>query len=316
VIPPWRVWSAFFGPVVLGLALGSFCVRANTSALQSSGQELGPGQAVRSYVSAVHRGAERSAYAWLAPGISYRKYRNMAAVGYSGALQQLEVGPFRIRVGQGTYTCIGVQQANSLPPDKRPMRGWYVVGESTANRWGVVFHGSDLQAGAPFFVPSRNDCSAVVTGSGNVRECAATQVRATAWLQGAGGTRVGLLSVHKVRHGTCALKGFPSLTLNVSWGGGHLRLIAKRSPGTANTGLLGTNAPGAVLLPVGYAASASLQWSNWCYPYAGSRDQLTLSLNSVAIPVAFTTNAGLPPCLSKRRSSIFSVEQFEPLSPS
>jgi len=314
-LPERPVWAACALAVPV-LVLGSVGARADTTALRpSSAHGLGPGQVVRAYVSAVHRGARRSAYALLAPGTGYRSYANIDAAVYGGAVERLEVAPYRIRVAGGTYTCVGVQQANILQPDRRPLRGWYVMRDSTDDRWGVVLHGSDLQVGAPFFVPARSGCRAVVTASGSPSECDAIQLRATAWLQGAGSTRVGLVTVHNRKRVKCVLKGFPSLALGISLrGAGPVRLAAKPTPASANSAL-GTDGPSTVLLPVGYGASALIHWINWCHSLSTLRVRMTLTVSGRPITVVIRNNPGSPPCLSQRRRSALMVGQFQPLSP-
>jgi hypothetical protein len=211
--------------------------------------------------------------------VRFRVLRNAAAV-----------GTMLVLLGAGTF--VGARALNA-PGSHKPVRP-----ASTST-------GQPSPSAPPTGQPSSSSTTA----------CASGQLRAMGLLQGAAGSRNGVIILSNFSDHSCNLQGDPAITL----------LDQKLNPITS--GVVVNSAPAGwvvnasptppgwpvVTLPAGQAASIRFSWSNWC------PDGRPSPLWRVGLPGGGTVDvvngmdaAGPPPCNGQGQPSTVEIGPFEP----
>jgi hypothetical protein len=127
-------------------------------------------------------------------------------------------------------------------------------------------------------------------------------MQASAFWQGAGGTRVGFVVVVNRGKDACTLGGYPTVQIKDSRG----KVLPIREHRTADAPVR------LVRLRHGDKVAASIQWVNWC---GTLKFPLHLWLNlrgqSEQLKGRITAVSGDPPCLAPLAASLLNVGPFE-----
>ena len=146
--------------------------------------------------------------------------------------------------------------------------------------------------------------------------CLATQLRATASMEGAMGSRAGAIRLTNASSDVCVLRGAPpirlfegddEITSGISFLQGEPMWKKDALPPPAGW-------PTVTLQP-GDAASVQVRWSNWC-PDGRPAPGWRLALADGSIEVDGMQDAFPPPCNGEGQPSTIEVGPFEPANPS
>lgn len=153
-----------------------------------------------------------------------------------------------------------------------------------------------------------------VSPAATAASCGSGQLRATAMMQGAAGSLVGVIDIANFSSTRCTLQGRPALTLLDQ----NLRPIT--------TGIAFTRAPAGwvvdgsprpsgwpvVTLRPGDAASVRIQWTNWCRSGRAPLWRVGIPGSGAVDVIAGLDSVSPPPCNGPGQPSTIAVGPFEP----
>jgi Protein of unknown function (DUF4232) len=153
--------------------------------------------------------------------------------------------------------------------------------------------------------------------SSGVAACTAGQVRATATLLGAAGSREGVIRLENLSDATCTLQGRPAVTLLDD----HLRPIRSgvhfepAPPGWKVDADPQPEGWPVVTVAPGKAATVRIRWSNWC-PQGRATPLWRVRLpGDGSVDVMGIDGETPPPCNGEHLPSTIDVGPFEPERP-
>ena len=146
--------------------------------------------------------------------------------------------------------------------------------------------------------------------------CLSTQLRATASMEGAMGSRAGAIRLTNASSDVCVLRGAPTIRLFEGNGDGIASGIAflRGEPMWKKDALPEPAGWPTVTLQPGDSASVQVRWSNWC-PDGRPAPGWRVALADGSIGVDGMQDGFPPPCNGEGQPSTIEVGPFEPAFP-
>lgn len=146
-----------------------------------------------------------------------------------------------------------------------------------------------------------------------ISDCTSAQLRATASMNGAAGSREGAITLTNISEETCTVQGTPPITLLDQNGS---PIITGVTFGSSSAGWAADGSPQpsgwpVVTLPPGGPAQVRVRWSNWCLDGATPQWRIDIPGGGAVIVDGFDVSA-TPPCNGSGQPSTIDVGPFEP----